>query len=170
MAKEFLSQHGVSFKEYDVNRDQDAAMRMVRISGQRGVPVVTIDDSVVVGFDRERLRQLVSQEARAAPQLGASVADAPKRLDVEGAYVGRVRSGSPAEAAGLKPGDVVTELAGHPVRNAADLENVLASLESPAQVTFTYIRQGRPYRTNLNLCLPGALGARDKTSAWEDWQ
>ncbi len=41
--------------------DRAAAEEMVRISGQRGVPVIVIDGQVVVGFDRPRLEQLLSK-------------------------------------------------------------------------------------------------------------
>ncbi|MGD8385087.1 MAG: trypsin-like peptidase domain-containing protein, partial [Lysobacterales bacterium] len=40
-----------------------------------------------------------------------------------GALVAEVASGSAAEKAGLKPGDVVVSIAGHPVRNARDFYN-----------------------------------------------
>ena len=34
---------------------------MVRKSGQMGVPVITIDDEVVVGFDRARIEELLAK-------------------------------------------------------------------------------------------------------------
>lgn len=39
--------------------DPNAAMEMVRLSGQRGVPVIVVDGQVVVGFNRARLEELV---------------------------------------------------------------------------------------------------------------
>jgi len=48
-------------------------MEMVQASGQQGVPVITVDGEVVVGFNQPRLRQLIQS---AKPKLGASVADA----------------------------------------------------------------------------------------------
>ncbi len=35
-------------------------MEMVKKSGQMGVPVITVDDEVVVGFDRARLEGLLA--------------------------------------------------------------------------------------------------------------
>jgi len=117
-AKMFLSQRGVPFVEKNVAADRNAAMEMVRLSGQQGVPVIAIDGQVVVGFDQPRLMQLLQQ---AKPKLGASVADAASQaakrpgIPSSGAYVGRVRPGTPAEKAGLRQGDVITGLGGQPV-------------------------------------------------------
>ena len=60
MAKDFLSEHDVDFQDIDVSRDYRAAMEMVKISGQRGVPVLDISGNVVVGFDRERIKELLA--------------------------------------------------------------------------------------------------------------
>jgi alkyl hydroperoxide reductase subunit F len=58
MAKAFLDKHGVSYESIDVGADRQAAEKMIRLSGQRGVPVITIDDEVIVGFDTQRLNEL----------------------------------------------------------------------------------------------------------------
>lgn len=60
MAKEFLSQRGYLFKEFDVTKDRAALEEMVRISGARSVPVIAACGEVMVGFDRGRLEQLLS--------------------------------------------------------------------------------------------------------------
>ena len=60
MAKEFLSQKGYTFKEFDVTRDRAALDEMVKISGGRSVPVIAACNEVMVGFDRTRLEQMVS--------------------------------------------------------------------------------------------------------------
>jgi len=53
----------------------------------------------------------------------------PKRVRPPGAVVLQVDPQSAAERAGLKPGDLVTELDGTPVRDAADLQLRLALLK-----------------------------------------
>ena len=60
MAKEFLSQKGYVFTEYDVARDRAALDEMVKLSGGRSVPVIAACNEVMVGFDRTRLEQMVS--------------------------------------------------------------------------------------------------------------
>lgn len=60
MAKEFLSQKGYPFTEYDVTKDRAALDEMVKISGARSVPVITACNEVMVGFDKTRLEQMIS--------------------------------------------------------------------------------------------------------------
>ena len=56
MAKEFLSQKGVAFTAYDVTKDKEALEEMRKISGGAlRVPVISVCNEVMVGFDRERL-------------------------------------------------------------------------------------------------------------------
>jgi glutaredoxin len=60
MAKEFLSQKGYAFTEYDVTKDRAALDEMVKISGARSVPVIAACNEVMVGFDKTRLEQMLS--------------------------------------------------------------------------------------------------------------
>ena len=58
MVKEFLSQKGVSFTAHDVTKDKRALEEMRKISrGALRVPVISVCNEVMVGFDRERLEQ-----------------------------------------------------------------------------------------------------------------
>lgn len=59
MEKDFLKEHNIEFEEIDVSENQDAANEMVKKSGQMGVPVTEIDDEIIVGFDKERLKELL---------------------------------------------------------------------------------------------------------------
>lgn len=58
-AKQYLSSKGVPYTDYDVSRDRNAAMEMIRKSGQQGVPVLDINGNIVVGFDKERIDKLL---------------------------------------------------------------------------------------------------------------
>ena len=58
-AKRYLAQKGVRFTDVDVSRDASAARDMVRISGQQGVPVITIGGRPIVGFDRRKIDRLL---------------------------------------------------------------------------------------------------------------
>lgn len=60
MAKEFLSQKGYAFTDYDVTKDRAALDEMVRISGARSVPVIVACNEVMVGFDKARLEQMLT--------------------------------------------------------------------------------------------------------------
>jgi len=59
--KEYLSQKGIAYVEHDVGSDRDKAMEMVEKSRQMGVPVIIIDDNIVVGFNQSALDKLLSE-------------------------------------------------------------------------------------------------------------
>ena len=56
-AKQFLSDNNIAFTNYDVSSDQAKADEMVEKSGQMGVPVLDIDGEIIVGFDKDRIKQ-----------------------------------------------------------------------------------------------------------------
>ena len=58
MAKAFLDKQKIPYESIDVGEDQAAADKMIELSGQRGVPVIVVDDEVIVGFDSQRLNEL----------------------------------------------------------------------------------------------------------------
>lgn len=60
--KQFFKQKGVDYTEIDVAADREAMQELVRLSGNVTVPVVTIDGEVIVGFDKERMMELLSGE------------------------------------------------------------------------------------------------------------
>lgn len=57
--KEFLKEHNIEFEDIDVGLDEAAREEMIQKSGQMGVPVIEIEDQIVVGFDKERISQLL---------------------------------------------------------------------------------------------------------------
>jgi S1-C subfamily serine protease len=129
-------------------------MEMVQVSGQQGVPVITVDGQVIVGFNQPRLMQLLKE---AKPKLGASIADAASQvkkhahIPSSGAYVGGVRPGSPADRAGLRPGDVITGLAGQQVILAADVHRLVSQIPANWDVPLTYVRDGQERETLVRL-------------------
>lgn len=52
VAKNYLASKNVGFEDLDVNRNREAAMEMIRKSGQRGVPVLDINGEIIVGFNQ----------------------------------------------------------------------------------------------------------------------
>lgn len=60
MAKEFFQKNNVAFQEFDVGRDLARRQEMIEKSGQMGVPVITVGDDMVVGFNKPRLEQLLN--------------------------------------------------------------------------------------------------------------
>ena len=57
--KEFLSSQGVTFTAKNVAEDPAARDELIARTGRMAVPVITVDDEVVVGFDRGRLKRLL---------------------------------------------------------------------------------------------------------------
>lgn len=58
-AKEFFQEHDVKYEEKNVAQDEEARERMIKKSGQMGVPVIEVGDEVVVGFDAKKLSALL---------------------------------------------------------------------------------------------------------------
>jgi len=59
-AKEYLSQKGITYQEFDVGKNKEAAKEMIRVSSARSVPVIVIEKEVIVGFDTARIDAALS--------------------------------------------------------------------------------------------------------------
>lgn len=57
MAKDYFVKKKIKYEEIDVSNDQKAAEEMIKLSGQPGVPVIKIDDEVIVGFDQAEVEK-----------------------------------------------------------------------------------------------------------------
>lgn len=57
--KEFLAQHNISFTDKNVATDMSARDEMKAKSSSLGVPVIDVDGTVVVGFNRAKLQELL---------------------------------------------------------------------------------------------------------------
>ncbi|MEO5951041.1 MAG: PDZ domain-containing protein, partial [Chloroflexia bacterium] len=156
--KEFLNERGVSYTEKYVDQDRGAAIEMIRRSGQQGVPQTLIGDELIVGFDKPRLERAIASMAAKGGQkvpggrkpLGAKVADASKYVlpggeALQGAYVGSVNPGSPADVASVRIGDIIVAVGETPVRSAEDLSTTLGKLK--AGRTSLTIKRGTDTRT-----------------------
>lgn len=85
-----------------------------------GVPVITVDRAVVVGFDQPRLEQLLAGSMQRF-RLGAAVAP----VSSGGVLVGQVHSGSVAARTGLRAGDVILAVGEQAVKDADQLRALL---------------------------------------------
>jgi glutaredoxin 3 len=59
-AKDFFDANHVKYTDYNVASDLVKRKEMVEKSGQMGVPVIDIGGKLVVGFDEERLKELLT--------------------------------------------------------------------------------------------------------------
>ena len=58
-AKEYLESHGVDYEEKNVAEDREAADKMIDLTGQRSVPVISKGGLYVVGFSPENIDKLL---------------------------------------------------------------------------------------------------------------
>ena len=58
-AKDFFKENNVEYTEFDVATDIERRQEMVEMTGQMGVPVIRIENDVVVGFDKAKLQELL---------------------------------------------------------------------------------------------------------------
>jgi len=59
-AKEYLRAHNFEFEDVDVGIDPSRAQEMIEKSGQMGVPVIQIDDKIIIGFDKVAIDQALN--------------------------------------------------------------------------------------------------------------
>ena len=88
--------------------------------------------------------------------LGATVqpASAVEGAEITGAYISELTPGGAAEAAGLRPGDIVTRFNGAPIASPIDLTAQVRAAAAGATVDLTYVRGGKTATAEVTL---GAL-------------
>ncbi len=59
MAKQFFAENNVEYQDVNVALDAHELEQMVNKSGQRGVPVIEVNEEIIVGFDQPRLKELL---------------------------------------------------------------------------------------------------------------
>ncbi|HNU96730.1 MAG TPA: glutaredoxin domain-containing protein [Candidatus Portnoybacteria bacterium] len=58
--KGYLKERNIEFEDIDVSRNLEAQKEMIERSGQYGVPVADINGEIIVGFNQERINQLLN--------------------------------------------------------------------------------------------------------------
>ena len=58
-AKEFFKEHHIEYTDNDVAENVENRKKMIEMTGQMGVPVIQIGDDIVVGFDEQKIRELL---------------------------------------------------------------------------------------------------------------
>jgi serine protease Do len=76
-----------------------------------------------------------------------------------GVLVQEIQPGGPADKAGLKPGDIITQIDGRGVKDGDDLVNEIASRRPGSTVRLGYVRDGKQEDTTVT------IGDRDKVFA-----
>ncbi len=55
--KQFLKESNIQYADIDVSSDQVKAQEMIDRSGQMGVPVIDVDGTIIVGFDKDKIKE-----------------------------------------------------------------------------------------------------------------
>ncbi len=58
-AKDFFAANNIEFTEHDVASDLEKRTEMIEMTNQMGVPVIRINDDVIIGFDEGKLKELL---------------------------------------------------------------------------------------------------------------
>ncbi|OLC15881.1 MAG: hypothetical protein AUH29_06725 [Candidatus Rokubacteria bacterium 13_1_40CM_69_27] len=134
--------------------------------GNSGGPLLNLDGKVIgvntaivaagqgIGFSipinmaKDVMRQLIARGRVVRGWLGIVIQDVTDELagsfgvrEREGVLVADVMKGGPADTAGLRPGDVIVELGGVPIREVPDLQRQAASAMPGQTVTITVVRE-----------------------------
>lgn len=54
-AREYLDKIGVKYEVKDIEENREYAEEVVAKSGQMGIPVIDIDNEIIIGFDRPKI-------------------------------------------------------------------------------------------------------------------
>ncbi len=104
------------------------------------------------------MRQLIATGSVKRGTLGVQAQDLTTQIAnmlgtklTQGAVVTQVRDNSPADAAGIKPGDIVVALNGRPVNNENDLYNAEGLLPVNSNVELKLVREGQTLALSVPL-------------------
>jgi len=115
------------------------------------------------------MEQLIATGKVVRASLGVMIQDLTPELakqfqapgQSEGALVGDVMKGSPADQAGIISGDIVTQFAGQPVKDARSLKLAVANHKPGEKAAITVLREGQP--RNLSATLESQKGQGGKS-------
>ena len=64
VAKRYLEERGLTYREVDVIKDGRGRQEMVRMTGQSGVPVIRVGEHAMTGWDKAEFERLLSGKFR----------------------------------------------------------------------------------------------------------
>jgi serine protease DegQ len=133
----------------------DASGRLVGIntaiySRTPGGASLGIGFAIPASTAKQVLEQIVGQGYVTRGWIGVSVQDMTRELsetlklpDIRGALIAEVFRGTPAEKAGVKPGDILIAIGTKPVTDSAGMLNLVASLSPGLQTRLKVVRENQ---------------------------
>lgn len=165
----------VGITDYEDFIQTDAAIN----PGNSGGPLVNIKGEIIgintaifsktggyqgIGFAvpsnlvRSVMEDLIKYGKKTRGWLGVSIQRLTPELaekfgikDSDGALVGDVVKGSPAEKAGIMRGDIALEYNGKKVKDADSLRNTVAQTKAGSQVNIKILRKGKEYNLTVTI-------------------
>jgi Do/DeqQ family serine protease len=114
--------------------------------------------SIPINMARDIMTQLINKGRVVRGWLGIAIQElTPELADGfgvkpdSGVLVADVMKESPAEAAGLKAGDIIVEFDGAPIKNVADLQKRVAAVEPGHPTPLSVIRDKAPTRLTVKI-------------------
>ena len=114
--------------------------------------------SIPINMAREVMGQLISRGRVVRGWLGIVIQDLTADLaagfglpDAGGVLISDVMKDSPAEAAGMQPGDIIVEFTGAEIKEVTDLQRRVAAVEPGRPAALTVIRDRRPTRLTVRI-------------------
>jgi len=148
----YLESRGQAYTKRDVLTDPSATAILFGRLGRVTTPVVQIGDRLLVAPDPVQLTRFLPRSEDDGPSVafGAAVRTvtgeiaSDKRLPAAyGVEVGSVKDGSPAEAAGIRAGDVITGVGAYTLNGGADQFRRAVSVRKPGDtMALTVWRDG----------------------------
>ena len=125
-----------------------------------------ISFAIPANVARQTLESIVKTGRPMRPYLGMNLMPLNQALaeqfglpDTRGAIITDVQPGSPAEQAGLKPGDVIRRFAGQPVRDERALRDIISRTQVGQEVELALYREGREETITVKMVeMPSVAG------------
>jgi glutaredoxin 3 len=57
--EEFLRENNIEFESVNISKNKDGIEEIIKKSGEKQVPIIEIDKEIVVGFNKERICELL---------------------------------------------------------------------------------------------------------------
>lgn len=157
---------------------------LVNINGEvTGINAMIIQPGQGIGFAipinlaKTIMEELIKTGKVIRPWVGIGLQDITSDLmkffnlkEKTGALTSQVYGGSPAEKAGLKVGDVVTEVDGVKVTNSQDVVREVLKKKVDQKVNFVILRDGK--RTEISVTtaqMPEKIGERGPVQPGREW-
>jgi membrane-associated protease RseP (regulator of RpoE activity) len=148
----YLDQRGLEYTTRDVTTDPSAAAILFGRLGRVAVPALIVGDRLIVGFDPVQLARFLPRPEDDGPGVSFGAAVRSVSVDIArerglaaafGVEVGPVHEDSPAAAAGVRSGDVITAIGGYTLTGGADQFRTAVAARMPGDtMILTVWREG----------------------------